>query len=179
MQRAGADLKRIADILGHRSLDTTIVYTKVDLSSPAPGSHRTGDRPAAARFARSGALPNDALRLHQRRGGRTDRGRGATRPVTGIAATDISPVLASCSKRELHELPGVSASILPRRRSQAAHWPDTRRTRRSSARRLTSARLPVPAPRLHTSGNEENDELRRLCCAILLGELPSRRRLVG
>jgi site-specific recombinase XerD len=35
MQCAGADLKRIADILGHRSLDTTIVYTKVDLSQLA------------------------------------------------------------------------------------------------------------------------------------------------
>jgi integrase/recombinase XerD len=28
--RAGADLKRIADILGHRSLDTTAVYAKID-----------------------------------------------------------------------------------------------------------------------------------------------------
>jgi integrase/recombinase XerD len=28
--RAGADLKRIADILGHRSIDTTAVYAKVD-----------------------------------------------------------------------------------------------------------------------------------------------------
>ncbi len=32
LQRAGADLKRVADILGHRSLDTTAIYTKVDLS---------------------------------------------------------------------------------------------------------------------------------------------------
>lgn len=29
--RAGADLKQIADILGHRSIDTTAVYTKVDI----------------------------------------------------------------------------------------------------------------------------------------------------
>jgi integrase/recombinase XerD len=29
--RAGADLKRIADILGHRSIDTTAIYTKVDV----------------------------------------------------------------------------------------------------------------------------------------------------
>lgn len=32
LQCAGADLKRIADILGHRSLDTTAIYTKVDLT---------------------------------------------------------------------------------------------------------------------------------------------------
>jgi site-specific recombinase XerD len=31
LHRAGADLKRVADILGHRSIDTTIIYTKVDL----------------------------------------------------------------------------------------------------------------------------------------------------
>jgi integrase/recombinase XerD len=31
MHRAGADLKRVADILGHRSLDTTVIYTKVDI----------------------------------------------------------------------------------------------------------------------------------------------------
>ena len=31
LQRAGADLKRVADILGHRSLDTTAIYTKLDL----------------------------------------------------------------------------------------------------------------------------------------------------
>jgi site-specific recombinase XerD len=31
-QRAGADLKQIADLLGHRSLDTTAIYAKVDLS---------------------------------------------------------------------------------------------------------------------------------------------------
>jgi site-specific recombinase XerD len=30
LHRAGADLKRVADILGHRSLDTTVIYTKVD-----------------------------------------------------------------------------------------------------------------------------------------------------
>lgn len=30
-QWAGADLKRVADILGHRSLDTTAIYTKLDL----------------------------------------------------------------------------------------------------------------------------------------------------
>jgi site-specific recombinase XerD len=29
--RAGADLKRIADVLGHRSIDTTAVYAKVDV----------------------------------------------------------------------------------------------------------------------------------------------------
>ncbi|MCE9567506.1 MAG: tyrosine-type recombinase/integrase [Planctomycetes bacterium] len=29
--RAGADLKRIADILGHRSIDTTAIYAKVDI----------------------------------------------------------------------------------------------------------------------------------------------------
>lgn len=32
LHRAGADLKRVADILGHRSLDTTIIYTKVDFA---------------------------------------------------------------------------------------------------------------------------------------------------
>jgi site-specific recombinase XerD len=31
MQRAGASLKEIADVLGHRSLDTTAIYAKVDL----------------------------------------------------------------------------------------------------------------------------------------------------
>lgn len=31
LQNAGADLKRVADILGHRSLDTTAIYAKVDL----------------------------------------------------------------------------------------------------------------------------------------------------
>jgi site-specific recombinase XerD len=31
LHRAGADLKRVADILGHRSIDTTVIYTKVDL----------------------------------------------------------------------------------------------------------------------------------------------------
>ena len=29
---AGADLKRIADILGHRSIDTTAVYAKIDVA---------------------------------------------------------------------------------------------------------------------------------------------------
>lgn len=32
LHRAGADLKRVADILGHRSLDTTVIYTKVDFA---------------------------------------------------------------------------------------------------------------------------------------------------
>jgi|688.fasta_scaffold147846_2 integrase/recombinase XerD len=31
LRNAGADLKRVADILGHRTLDTTAIYTKVDL----------------------------------------------------------------------------------------------------------------------------------------------------
>jgi site-specific recombinase XerD len=31
MLRTGADLKQIADVLRHRSLDTTLVYAKVDL----------------------------------------------------------------------------------------------------------------------------------------------------
>jgi site-specific recombinase XerD len=31
LHRAGADLKGVADILGHRSIDTTAIYTKVDL----------------------------------------------------------------------------------------------------------------------------------------------------
>jgi site-specific recombinase XerD len=44
LHRAGADLKRVADILGHRSIDTTAIYTKVDLDGlvavalPWPGS---------------------------------------------------------------------------------------------------------------------------------------------
>lgn len=44
LHRAGADLKRVADILGHRSIDTTAVYAKVDLDRlaatalPWPGS---------------------------------------------------------------------------------------------------------------------------------------------
>lgn len=44
LHRAGADLKRVADILGHRSIDTTVIYTKVDLvrlvevALPWPGS---------------------------------------------------------------------------------------------------------------------------------------------
>ena len=31
LHRAGADLKRVADILGHRSIDTVAIYAKVDL----------------------------------------------------------------------------------------------------------------------------------------------------
>jgi integrase/recombinase XerD len=31
LHRAGADMKRVADILGHLSIDTTAIYTKVDL----------------------------------------------------------------------------------------------------------------------------------------------------
>ena len=31
----GATLKQIADLLGHRSIDTTTIYAKVDLSSLA------------------------------------------------------------------------------------------------------------------------------------------------
>jgi site-specific recombinase XerD len=31
MLRAGVSLKEIADILGHRSLDTTAIYAKVDM----------------------------------------------------------------------------------------------------------------------------------------------------
>ena len=31
LHRRGAKLKEVADLLGHRSLDTTAVYTKVDL----------------------------------------------------------------------------------------------------------------------------------------------------
>jgi site-specific recombinase XerD len=30
LHRAGADIKRIADILGHRCIDTTVLYAKVD-----------------------------------------------------------------------------------------------------------------------------------------------------
>jgi len=30
--RGGATLKEIADILGHRSIDTTAIYAKVDLA---------------------------------------------------------------------------------------------------------------------------------------------------
>jgi site-specific recombinase XerD len=32
---SGASLKQIADLLGHRSIDTTSVYAKVDLQSLA------------------------------------------------------------------------------------------------------------------------------------------------
>lgn len=35
LQSAGADLKRVADILGHRSLETTAISTKVDLTQLA------------------------------------------------------------------------------------------------------------------------------------------------
>jgi integrase len=44
MLQGGATLKAIADVLGHRSIDTTLIYTKVDLpqlsqvASPWPGS---------------------------------------------------------------------------------------------------------------------------------------------
>ena len=31
LHRAGADMERVADILGHLSIDTTAIYTKVDL----------------------------------------------------------------------------------------------------------------------------------------------------
>ena len=31
LHRAGADIKRVADILGHRSIDTTAIYAKVDV----------------------------------------------------------------------------------------------------------------------------------------------------
>jgi site-specific recombinase XerD len=31
LHRAGADIKRIADILGHHSIDTAAIYAKVDL----------------------------------------------------------------------------------------------------------------------------------------------------
>jgi integrase/recombinase XerD len=33
LQQRGASLKEIADVLGHRSLDTTTIYAKVDLPS--------------------------------------------------------------------------------------------------------------------------------------------------
>jgi site-specific recombinase XerD len=44
LHRAGVDLKCVADILGHRSIDTTAIYAKVDLDRlaaaalPWPGS---------------------------------------------------------------------------------------------------------------------------------------------
>ncbi len=47
LHRAGADLKRVADILGHRSIDTTAIYAKVDVERladvalPWPGSKET------------------------------------------------------------------------------------------------------------------------------------------
>lgn len=31
MQKGGASLKEVADVLGHRSIDTTIIYTKIDV----------------------------------------------------------------------------------------------------------------------------------------------------
>jgi len=31
MVQGGASLKEVADVLGHRSIDTTLIYTKVDL----------------------------------------------------------------------------------------------------------------------------------------------------
>jgi site-specific recombinase XerD len=43
MRCAGASLKEIADVLRHRSLDTTMIYSKVDLpklaavAAPWPG----------------------------------------------------------------------------------------------------------------------------------------------
>ena len=35
LYRGGASLKEVADLLGHRSLDTTAIYTKVDLTALA------------------------------------------------------------------------------------------------------------------------------------------------
>jgi site-specific recombinase XerD len=35
LHRRGASLKEVADILGHRCLDTTAIYTKVDLPALA------------------------------------------------------------------------------------------------------------------------------------------------
>jgi site-specific recombinase XerD len=43
MRLAGASLKQIADVLRHRSLDTTTIYTKIDrpqlasVAAPWPG----------------------------------------------------------------------------------------------------------------------------------------------
>jgi integrase/recombinase XerD len=43
MRQAGASLKQIADVLRHRSLDTTMIYTKIDrpqlatVAAPWPG----------------------------------------------------------------------------------------------------------------------------------------------
>ncbi|MGH2603985.1 MAG: tyrosine-type recombinase/integrase [Dehalococcoidia bacterium] len=43
MRMAGASLKQIADVLRHRSLDTTTIYTKIDrpqlvtVAAPWPG----------------------------------------------------------------------------------------------------------------------------------------------
>ena len=33
MHQRGAPLKSVADVLGHRSIDTTAIYTKVDLNA--------------------------------------------------------------------------------------------------------------------------------------------------
>ena len=45
LYNAGADLKMIADILGHTSIDTTVIYTKV----PGPAlAAASGRWPAAA-----------------------------------------------------------------------------------------------------------------------------------
>jgi site-specific recombinase XerD len=44
MLNAGATLKQVADLLGHRSIDTTTIYAKVDLNAlsqvalPWPGA---------------------------------------------------------------------------------------------------------------------------------------------
>jgi site-specific recombinase XerD len=35
LHRRGASLKEVADLLGHRSIDTTAIYTKVDLPALA------------------------------------------------------------------------------------------------------------------------------------------------
>ena len=35
LHRHGASLKEVADLLGHRSIDTTAIYTKVDLPTLA------------------------------------------------------------------------------------------------------------------------------------------------
>jgi site-specific recombinase XerD len=45
LHQAGADIKRVADILGHRSIDTATIYAKVDLdrlSSVADPASETG-----------------------------------------------------------------------------------------------------------------------------------------
>ncbi|WP_352995533.1 tyrosine-type recombinase/integrase [Mesorhizobium sp. M0904] len=40
--RAGAPMKEIADILRHRSLDTSAIYAKVDLTNLAAVAHEKG-----------------------------------------------------------------------------------------------------------------------------------------